>query len=67
MLETSASMPFTVAPKPALPETQGWPVVGNIPQVLKDTFNFLAQAREQHGDIYRLNLGMMKAVVLRVR
>jgi cytochrome P450 len=64
MLDTSATLPFAIAQKPALPETQGWPIVGSIPQVLKDPFNFLTQAREQHGDIYRLNLGMMKAVVL---
>jgi cytochrome P450 len=64
MLDTSASLPFDIAPKAVLPETHGWPDIGSIPQVLKDPFNFLSQAREQHGDIYRLNLGFMRPVVL---
>ncbi|MCI0576239.1 MAG: cytochrome P450 [Chloroflexi bacterium] len=64
MLETSASLPFVAKSRPALPETEGWPLVGSLPQILKDPFAFFAQARERYGDIYRLNLGLTKVVVL---
>ncbi len=46
------------------PEVKGWPLVGVLPALLRNPFEFLAQAREQYGDIYTLNLGMMKLTVL---
>lgn len=64
MLESSASLPFAAQQQPAMPVTKGLPLVGSLPWLLKDPFAFFATAREQYGDIYQLNLGLAKVVVL---
>jgi cytochrome P450 len=38
--------------------------VGAVPQLLKDPYRFLLDARQRHGDIYTLDLGVTKLVVL---
>jgi cytochrome P450 len=43
---------------------KGWPLLGVLPQVIRHPFGFLSQAREQYGDIYTLNLGFSKIIVL---
>lgn len=48
----------------AIPQTKGWPLLGSLPHLLKNPFKFMVQAREQYGDIYRLNLGVTNVVVL---
>lgn len=47
-----------------MPKTSNLPLIGSLPQLLRDPFGFVAQARETHGDIYRLNLGLINVVVL---
>src|ERR1041385_415047 len=64
MIET---YPQTIAqsaqPKP-IPLTKGLPVVGSLPQIIKDPFGYLKQARNTYGDIYNLNLGISKMLIL---
>lgn len=52
----------SMAPLP--PMTQGWPLLGSLPAVIRNPFTFLRQARQRYGDIYTLNLGFMKIIVL---
>lgn len=47
-----------------IPRASGWPLLGPLPALLRRPLEFLEQARERHGDIYTLNLGVFKAVVL---
>jgi len=47
-----------------IPVTKGYPIVGSLPGLLADPFRFFEQARSVHGDIYRLDLGFTKVVVL---
>ncbi|HEY0092846.1 MAG TPA: cytochrome P450, partial [Archangium sp.] len=51
--------------QPALalpPKVSGVPLVGALPALLKDRFDFLEAARQRHGDIYTLNLGFTDAI-----
>lgn len=59
MLNPTA-MPAT---RPAPPIVNGWPLVGALPQLLRNPFGFLSQARERYGDLYTLNLGFTKVIV----
>lgn len=47
-----------------LPRTLGWPLVGSLPRLLRDPFRFLIEARARYGDIYELNLGLNRVVIL---
>ncbi len=47
-----------------IPQTGGLPLVGALPEFLKNPFGFLVQARETYGDLYRLNLGVTDVVML---
>lgn len=51
-------------PDKVLPVTKGYPIVGSLPGLLADPFRFLDQARSVYGDIYRLDLGFTKVIVL---
>ena len=53
----------TVQPK-SIPLTKGLPLAGSLPQLIKDPFGFLKQARNTYGDLYNLNLGISKILVL---
>jgi cytochrome P450 len=47
-----------------MPLTKGLPLVGSLPQLIKDPFEYLKQAHAAYGDIYNLNLGVTKMVIL---
>jgi cytochrome P450 len=66
MLESSASFTGTnFASRPTeIPTTKGLPLVGSLPKMLKDPFQFVADARSELGDIYWLNLGLSKVIIL---
>jgi cytochrome P450 len=50
---------------PALPPTVGgMPLIGALPRLIQGKLNFLEAARQEQGDIYRLDLGFTDAVVL---
>lgn len=57
---------FLAQPKPAPqpPMTSGWPLIGELPALIRQQIDFLLDAQRRYGDIYTLNLGMVKAVVL---
>ena len=46
------------------PLTQGLPLLGSLPQLIKNPFGYLQQARETYGDLYNLNLGVSKMLIL---
>lgn len=46
------------------PAAGGLPGLGAVPLLLKDSYGFLLRARERYGDIYTLDLGVTKLVVL---
>lgn len=47
-----------------MPKTSSLPLIGSLPQLLRDPFGYVSHARETHGDIYWLNLGLINVVVL---
>ena len=46
------------------PVTRGLPLVGSLLSLSSNPFQYLLQARERYGDIYTLDLGVTKVVVL---
>jgi cytochrome P450 len=46
------------------PRVPGLPLVGSLPRLLRQRFQFLEEARRQHGEIFRLGLGMSEAIAL---
>jgi cytochrome P450 len=47
-----------------IPQPKGVPVVGHLPALLRDPLDFFVRARESAGDIYTLNVGLSRVVVL---
>lgn len=47
-----------------LPLAGRWPLLGALPELVKNPVEFFAAAHQRHGDIYRLRLGPMQPVVL---
>ncbi|MFN8446899.1 MAG: cytochrome P450 [Caldilineaceae bacterium] len=47
-----------------MPEERGLPLLGALPHLLSNPFRFLEQAFQRHGDLYALNLGFVKLVIL---
>lgn len=47
-----------------MPRAPGWPVLGSLPALLWERFDFLDRAREQCGDIFALDLGVQEVVVV---
>jgi cytochrome P450 len=53
------------AVRPALsPAVNGWPLVGVLPSLLRNPFGFALRVWQQHGDIFSLNLGFTKLILL---
>lgn len=52
-----------INPPLTMPRTAGWPVVGSLPAFLRDPFPYLEHARAEHGDIFKLNLGLTDVIV----
>jgi cytochrome P450 len=50
--------------RPVPPRTRGLPVVGSLPVFLRRPFDFFLSARERYGDIYTLDLGIARWVIL---
>ncbi|MDY7229374.1 cytochrome P450 [Hyalangium rubrum] len=46
------------------PRVPGLPLVGNLPRLLAQRFDFLEEARRQAGELFLLDLGLGKAVAL---
>lgn len=46
------------------PMTGGWPLIGQLPALIRQQIDFLPGAQQRYGDIYTLNLGLVKAIVL---
>ncbi len=59
---TGATLPNAIGHLP--PRTQGLPLVGALPALLRRPFPFFLAARERYGDIYSLDLGMTRMTVL---
>jgi cytochrome P450 len=57
---------FLAQPKsaPLPPSTAGWPLIGALPALVSQQIDFLPAAQQRYGDIYMLDLGMTKAIVL---
>jgi cytochrome P450 len=47
-----------------MPRAPGWPVLGSIPALLWQRFDFLDRVHEQCGDIFALDLGVQEVVVV---
>ena len=50
--------------RPMPPRTRGLPLVGALPAFLRAPFDFFLAARERYGDIYTLDLGFMRWVIV---
>jgi cytochrome P450 len=46
------------------PAFQGLPVVGALPELVSKQVDFLIEAHQKHGEIYTLDLGLVKMLVL---
>ena len=60
-------MSYTTIPHqftPDVPRARRIPLVGALPFFLREQFAYLQSAQQQHGDIYRLDLGPTEAIVL---
>ena len=64
MLDTYPQAIAQPAQPKAIPLTKGLPLVGSLPQMIKNPFGFLIQARNTYGDLYNLNLGISKMLIL---
>ena len=64
MLDTYPQSIAQPAQQKAIPLTKGLPLVGSLPQMIKNPFGFLMQARNTYGDLYNLNLGISKMLIL---
>ncbi len=64
MLDTYPQSIVQPAQPKRIPLTKGIPLVGSLPQIIKNPFGFLMQARDTYGDIYNLNLGISKMLIL---
>ena len=64
MIETYPQSITQPAQPKAIPVTKGLLLVGSLPQMIKNPFGFLMQARNTYGDIYNLNLGISKMLIL---
>lgn len=60
--ETLSSISTNTPTKP-IPQTAGLPLIGSLPQLIKRPFDFVVEAQQQHGDIYKLDLGLLRPVV----
>ena len=47
-----------------LPRAKGLPWLGPLPRLFRDGFSYLLEARQKYGDIYLLDIGVMKMVML---
>jgi cytochrome P450 len=63
-MDSQSAVSNAVQPKRAAPVTKGLPLVGSVFSLASDPFRYLLDARERYGDIYTLDLGVMKVVVL---
>lgn len=52
------------SPRALPPEVSGLPLVGALPGLLKDRLEFLEAARQRQGDIYTLELGFTRSIIL---
>jgi hypothetical protein len=59
-------IPITIAPQAALkmPEAARMPLAGSLPYLLRSPFAYLANSWQDQGDIFSLDLGVTKAVIL---
>lgn len=64
MLDTYPQSIAQPAQPKNIPLTKGLPLVGSIPQIVKDPFGYLKQAHTTYGDLYNLNLGLSKMLML---
>ncbi|MEM7132381.1 MAG: cytochrome P450 [Chloroflexota bacterium] len=59
---TTPDMLFDVQPRPC-PRLKGWPIIGNIPGLMRSSYSFFEQMYAEYGDIYTLNLGLSQIIV----
>jgi len=59
-----AHSPDSALAQPLPPRTRGLPVVGALPAFMRGPFDFFLAARERYGDIYTLDLGFLRWVIV---
>ena len=64
MIETYPQTITQESQPKSVPLTKGLPLVGSLPQLIKNPFGYLKQAQETYGDIYNLNLGISKMLIV---
>ncbi len=50
--------------RPRIPTAARLPIVGALPQLIHGQFDYLREAHQAHGDIFRVDLGVTDAVML---
>lgn len=53
-----------IAQKKNPPMTQGLPLIGSLPGILKEKVDFLLHARERYGDVFNIDLGVTSCVMV---
>ena len=51
-------------PAQPIPFSARLPVIGALPQLIHKQFDYLHEAHQQHGDIFRIDLGLTEAIAL---
>jgi cytochrome P450 len=60
----SARSSYPAAAQPLPPLTRGLPIVGALPAFLRQPFAYFLAARQRYGDIYTLDLGVFRWIIL---
>src|SRR5262245_57464074 len=47
-----------------LPVDKGWPLIGSLPKILRKKQVFLEESRQKYGDVYGVQIGPLKAIVV---
>ena len=63
-MEYIGSKPTIANVVPDPPSVKGFPIIGAIPQLVREQVDFLENARARYGDIYTLNLAATSMVML---
>ena len=61
MISTNQAVKPTVKLRP--PKVKGWPLLGPLPTIIKDIYQFLLEAQERYGDVYTIDLGLLDIMV----
>jgi cytochrome P450 len=64
MKNTAPSLRIGAAGAAVPPRARALPLIGSLPSLIRDPIAFVEEARATHGDVYRVDLGVLEAILL---